>query len=348
MWLETKEYKNKWAIDVNIKNIPDDLNKLKSSISVPDALRVARKKIPDNLHKNKTTVSGEFFWEKKWYAPWEKFWYKAGPELIYLNKCRKLSDEDYTKLFTGFINVRQWYFWDCYLVSTIKSLARTRYFDTLMKTSIEKDGDNSFTLCLPLWNPNWKKIHISKEELNLAQIKWSTWYKILEVWFAKELFLSKNWSLLYPWEMPDITLTKKDMDVVLGKNSFYALSKLLWYSSIKREVIENKRNKQTSIFDKLMEFDPMNLELIIVSSRRRPKEMPYTQKTYEVDNQKMYYHHAYSLYAVEKSGNKIEKVILEDPANAKRKITLSRSGFMSSFYSITTCSPQKWFLQSII
>lgn len=314
---------------------------------VPDALRVTPKIMSQKAPIPTTLVSGEFFWEKTWEAPWEKHIYKTWAEYTYLFLYKKLSFEEYDKLFNGFVNVKQWWFWDCYLISTIKSLARSRYFDTLMMTSIENDKDGSYNIYFPLWNPNWKKIHISKEELKLAKIKWSLWYKILEIWFSKEMLFRSHWSLLYLWDMPDIKLTKESMNCIVWWNSFYALATLLWYENIRRQTIANIPERKDIILKELNKFDPKNLDLIIVSSNRRPKNVPNSQKTYIVDNETMYYHHAYSVYAVEKRWNFIHSVILEDPANNKRKIKLSLFGFMSSFFGITTCSPKEWFLSIV-
>lgn len=338
-----------WNEKIVSEPIKRELKELESSIlqnvNVPDALRVAPRVVPPIKPAPKIEVSGKFLWEEKWAAPWEKFPYRVGVELGYLNMYRKLSNEDYNKLFSGFVDVRQWFFWDCYLVSTIKSLARSRYFDTLMMTSIQKSGDWSYDLYLPLWQPNWKKIHISKEELSLAKIKWSDGYKILEVWFAKEVTLRRNGALLYRWE-PTITLTEESMNHIVGWNSYNALATLLWYSNINRKIISNKSERKDAIFNALKKFNPRNLNLILVSSKRREKWIPSTQKTYTVEGHKMYYHHAYSVYAVEKTGENISAVTLEDPANNKKKITLSLLWFMRAFTQITTCSPKPWFLSN--
>lgn len=331
-------------------NISGDLANLKKSIhqniEVPDAIYVAPRQTSQKQPLT-TIISWEYFWEKKWNAPWEKYLSKAGKELNYLALHKKLSKSDYENLFSGFINVAQWRFWDCYLISTIKSLARSRYFDTLMMTSIEKNKDGSYNLYFPLWNISWQKIHISKEELKLAHINWSDWYKLLEVWFAKHRLLRSNWSFLYLWEIPNIKLTKESMNKIIGWSSYDALAQFLWYNAVKRQIISNTHKKQNSIFNELRKFNPKNLDIIIVSSRRRPKNIPNSKKTYFIEGQKMYYHHAYSLYAIEKKGNQISSVFLEDPTNNKKKIKLSLFWFMSAFYQITTCYPKDEFLSII-
>ena len=330
-------------------NTRKELEYLKSDIvQVSDALRVATPHVlvDENIGK-KTVVAWEFPERKKWYTIGDKFSNNVSSELKYLARYRKLSDEDYRDLFSWFADVRQWYFWDCYLVSTIKSIARSGYFDTLMITSIQKNSDWSFDLYLPLWSNNWKKIHISKDELNLAQIKWSKWYKILEVWFAKEALLRKNWSQLYLWDGPDIKLTKETMNNIIWWTSYFALATLLWHQNIKRLAITNKPEKRSLIINELKKFNPKNLNLMLISSRRRPKHMSNKQKTYSIWKETMYYHHAYSVYAVEKRGNSIESVILEDPSNNKKKIKLSLLWFLSAISQITTCSLKQWFIPQI-
>lgn len=330
-------------------NISVDLDNLKKSIQqnvqVPDALRVAPRVPQQKVNEPITTVSGEFFWEKRWEAPWDKLSFdKTWHELNYLMIYKKLSYKEYYELFGWFVNLKQWNFWDCYLVSSIKSLARANYFDTLMMTSIKKNNDGSFDIYLPLWSPSWNKIHISKEELNLAKINWSLWYKILEVWFAKELLLRKNWLLLHVGDMPDIKLTKESMNSIVWWSSYDALAVLLWYSNVKRQLINNNLKREKVIINELKKFNPKNWDLIVISSNRRPNWIPSTQKTYKVEGRSMYYHHAYSLYAVEKRWSNIESVIIEDPTDNSKKIKLSIFSFMSSFYQMTTCRPLEWFL----
>ena len=150
--------------------------------------------------------------------------------------------------------------------------------------------------------------------------------------------------MLHIWDMPDIKLAKESMNNIIWWNYFNALAVLLWYSNTKKQLITNNPKRRDLIVNELKKFNPKNWDLIIISSRRRPKWIPSSQKTYKMDGQSMYYHHAYSLYAVEKRWNHIESVILEDPANNRKKIKLSLFGFMLSFFQITTCSPMKWFL----
>lgn len=348
---ENWEHKHELRTENINVNIPKDLEELKKSIQqniqIPDALRVDPLPKKEKVSEPKIIASGEFIWEKEWAAPWEKYFSKTWAELNYLMLYKKLSYKDYFELFNRFVDVRQWSLWDCYLVSSIKSLARSRYFDTLMMTSIQKNKDGSFNLYLPLWNPSWKKIHISREELKLAKINWSDWYKILEVWFAKEVLLRKNWLLLYIWDMPDIKLTRDSMNGIIWWNSFNALAILLWPFNVKRQLINNNLKCKNFIINELKKFNPRNWDLIVISSCRRPEWVPSSQKTYKINGRSMYYNHAYSLYAVEKRWDHIESVTLEDPTNNKKKIKLTLLWFMLSFYQMTTCRPIEWFLPLI-
>ena len=149
------------------------------------------------------------------------------------------------------------------------------------------------------------------------------------------------------WEMPDIKLTKEAMNNIIWWNSYFALATLLWHSNIRRLAITNKSERRGLIIRELKKFNPKNLNLMLISSRRRPKNISSQQKTYSVWKETMYYHHAYSVYAVEKRGDSIESVVLEDPTNNTRKIKLSLVWFLSAVSQVTTCSLKKWCLQQI-
>ena len=91
------------------------------------------------------------------------------------------------------------------------------------------------------------------------------------------------------------------MNNIVWWNSYIALGVLLWYSNVKRSLVDNNPEKKEQILYELKKFNPMHWDMIIISSNRRPRWVPSTQKTYEVDGQSMYYHHAYSLDAVKKN-----------------------------------------------
>ena len=326
------------------KDIDDDLKELLKNVQKSDATRVSFRKDPVPKYPKKTVVSSENFWEKEKHAPDELYSLTTLQESTYLTTHRKLSDNDYISLFRGLIDVKQWFFWDCYLVATIKSLARCIYFDTLMKTSIQKNKDWSFNLFLPLWSPDSTKIHISKEELALAQIKWNTGYKILEVWFIKHRILKRNWYLssVSIWKAPDIKLTQDSIQIWVWWVPTQAMSEFLWYNNVERTIIDNNINTKNTILEKLRQFNPKAWNQIFVSMKR-PKNISYKQKTYIAEGQKMYYHHAYSVYAIEKIWNKIESITLENPWNNKKKIKLSWMWFQNSISQMKTTKIKKLF-----
>ena len=125
------------------------------------------------------------------YAPWTHM-FQTTKENLYRSMYGKLSMEDYQELFKWLKDLRQWSLGNCYFVVAIKNLARSKYFDTLMMTSIEKNGDNSFNLYMPLWEPWWVKISITPDDLESTTIRWPLWYKLLEIWFAKYLLFRKG------------------------------------------------------------------------------------------------------------------------------------------------------------
>ena len=127
-------------------------------------------------------------------------------------------------------------------------------------------------------------------------------------------------------------------------NFLYCLVSIIMILNVNRKIIKNIKKSEELILNELKKFNPKNWNVIVISSNRRPNWVPSSQKTYKVDGQHMYYHHAYSLYAVEKKWKNIKSVIMEDPADNNKKIRLSISSFMSSFSTITTCCPLEWFL----
>ena len=78
-------------------------------------------------------------------------------ESEYLKKYQKISYLEYGLMFPSLEEFWQGRLGDCYLISTIQSLARTRYFNTLMMTSIHVSKDWEYSITLPLWEPWWKR-----------------------------------------------------------------------------------------------------------------------------------------------------------------------------------------------
>lgn len=330
-------------------NIHSALNRLQKSITTlqPDATRISTRPTrtyypPESAPR--ITVSSKIVGEKEWYAPDELFNLTIWKESTYLTKHRKLSDKEYNQLFWGFIDVNQWYLWDCYLVSSIKNLARCSYFDTLMKTSIKKNKDWSFDLFMPLWSPYSMKLHISPEELNLAAIKWKTGYKLLELWFIKHIILKRNWytSSLNIWKVPNIKLNKELVNR-FGQwwSAIRAFNDFLWFKNIDTKYLVNNIKTYNIITNKLNQFNPRTWNRIFVSMRR-PKNVSYKQKTFFVWDNKMYYHHLYGIYEIEKHWNRIEYVTLEQP-HTKEKIRLPIELFRKSFDRMQTIKLKKLY-----
>ena len=144
-------------------------------------------------------------------------------ESEYLKKYQKISYLEYGLMFPSLEEFWQGRLGDCYLISTIQSLARTRYFNTLMMTSIHVSKDWEYSITLPLWEPWWKRYNISREELKISAVKWGTGFKLLEVAFAKHL-LHKD---------PGKKLKEEDIKKIEWWIPSEALQTLLWPKSIR-------------------------------------------------------------------------------------------------------------------
>ena len=261
------------------------------------------------------------------YAPWTHI-FQTTKENLYRTMYRKLSTDDYQKLFKWLKNLRQWSLGNCYFVVAIKNLARSKYFDTLMMTSIERNGEDSFNLYMPLWEPGWIRISITKKDLEATTIWWPLWYKILEIWFAKYL-LFKKWIIL----SPDITMIDKLMKKMEVWSSWETMMSLLWPKSFINKCIKNENSNKLQILNWIRNYDPKNLWTISVTSKF--KEWKTDKNYYELWWETIYYGHAYSVCGIEKEWDIIKNVILENPWNNNkkwgRKIKLSVSDFLDSF-----------------
>ena len=284
----------------------------------------------DNYEKN--YISGIPLDEEHNYTPWTHM-KQTVEETFYLSMCRKLSDEDYKDMFKWLKNLEQWNFGNCYFVIALKTLARSKYFDTLIKTSLEKNGDNSFNLYMPLWEPWWNKITVSSEDLKASTIRWPIWYKILEVWFAKYL-LFKEWII----PNADIIMTDGLMNKMRSWSTWNAMMSLLWQENFVNKSIENHTiNRRGKIMKWLNNYDPKNLWTMFVASK--VKEWKTDKNFYEVWGERIYYNHAYSVCGVEKDWNKITNIILDNPWNDENKIWWSKiklgvNDFLNSFYIV--------------
>lgn len=262
------------------------------------------------------------------YAPWTHI-FQTTKEDLYWSMYKKLSMEDYQELFKWLRNLRQWSLGNCYFIVAIKNLARSKYFDTLMMTSVERDGDNSFNLYMPLWEPWWVKISITTEDLEATTIWWPLWYKILEIWFAKYLLFKK-------WIIPDTSIIISDelMKKMEVWSAWETMMSLLWPKSFVNKCIRNETSNRTKILNWLKNYNPKDLSAISITTKF--KEWKSDKNSYDVWWEKVYYGHAYALCCIEKDWDTIKNVILENPWNNENKkwwcrIRLSIDDFFDSF-----------------
>ena len=277
---------------------------------------------------NQNYISGVPLDEELDYAPWTHM-FQTNKERLYRTMYRKLSMMDYQNLFKWLKNLRQWSLGNCYFVVAIKNLARSKYFDTLMMTSVEREGDGSFNLYMPLWEPRWTKISITRRDLEATTIWWPLWYKILEIWFAKYLLFKKRIII-----SPDIVMTDELMKKMGVWSSWETMMSLLWPKSFINKCIKNEACNRIQILNWLKKFDPKNLWTISITSKYKKWESD--QDFYEVWWETMYYGHAYCVCGIEKEWNIIKSVILENPRNNDNKkwgwkIKLSLDDFFNSF-----------------
>ena len=323
--INNKQFIKKILLDLNLKIYNDDKNKF-NKYSNPAASTYVKTKYINNITEKQISreISAWDLYEYMWYAPQ---WIVVSPkETLYFSLYKKLSEQDYADLFHWLKDVKQWSLWDCYLIAAIKTLARVRSFKTLMMTSIEKNNDGSYYLHMPLWEPNWLKIKITPQDINLSKIQWSIWYKILEIWFIKYTIIQHK-----PIYNTEFSLDENLLQNGVWWRAWVALRNLLWPKSFVWKSIPNTQKSKDLLISELKKFDPKNWSVITASSNRRER---WNAKSYETPWWKMYYHHAYSVYTVEKSWDTIKYVTLEDPANNKNKIKLSLLAFLSSISSI--------------
>lgn len=262
------------------------------------------------------------------YAPWTHM-FQTTKENLYRSMYGKLSMEDYQELFKWLKDLRQWSLGNCYFVVAIKNLARSKYFDTLMMTSIEKNGDNSFNLYMPLWEPWWVKISITPDDLESTTIRWPLWYKLLEIWFAKYL-LFRKWIILDT----DAVMTDELMKKMEVWSAWETMMTLLWPKSFINECLKSGTYNRQKILNWLRNYDPK--DLWIMSATSNFKKWKSDKNSYEVWWETVYYGHAYCICGVEKEWDIIKNVILENPWNNGNKewghkIKLTIYDFLKSF-----------------
>lgn len=265
------------------------------------------------------------------HAPWNSFKWDI-KEYLYANTFKKLSKDNYDSMFTWLKDSAQGAVGNCYAIVAIKNIARSRFFDTLMMTSIEKSGNNSYNVYLPFWEPHWEKISINEKDLKKTKIKWSIWYKILEAAFSKYL-LYKKWAI---WDSETI-LTDELLQRTAGWCPWCAMQTLLWPKSYDSKCIKNRKENISKILNSLLMYNPQNLSTI--SAVTITADNKSDENSFIVEWQTLYYNHAYSVCKVGRDWDSVKYVILENPRNSNTKkwwkfIKLTFDWFLNAISSV--------------
>ena len=263
------------------------------------------------------------------YAPWayEKLLPK---EKEYVDKVGySLSIDEYNKLFCNLFRNSQGNIWNCYLISSIRSLARAPYFDTLIRTSIRHNNDNSYTVRLPLWEVKWEDITIYQDELQAASWNGSEWYMLLELAYVKYL----NW---FP---PEHKITREDIEETEAWTSSIAYGVLLWNEWYKvKQYPKNLGLRRGPVIEELKNFNPGMGDTITVSrwlwlgiKAKEDNSVLWTGGI-SIENVKdeMMKFHVYSLVDVKKNEEwDVVGVVLENPHKNHEIFELSLDEFFS-------------------
>ena len=338
-----------------LKDFQETIKDLKLSIKKSDnkfSLNKNKEEVPVSLSVKKTLDNSfpkPLKTEISWYSDEEKMWKAPGSNKkrsnylnLYLNINRKLSNEEYNEMFKWLDVVRQWKLWNCYFISSIKNIARSDFFDVLMKSSIENRWNGSFYIYMPLWEPKWEKISITPKDLEATKIQWAIWYKILEAGFAKYL-LYKNGII----HNTKTILTENLIKKIAKWRAWDSMQTILWPKSYCVKKIVATKENYNRIIEALKNFNPKKLSSISITA----KQMKWKSDrcSYNVNWEVMYYNHAYSLYSIEKEWDRIVSVTLENPWNNKNrkwwwKIKLPLLSFLYSIHSISAWSTTNSFL----
>jgi hypothetical protein len=244
-------------------------------------------------------------------------------EAQYLASHETMSQSEYDRLFSWRNQLQQWQLGDCYLVSWINELARAQHFDTLMRTSIKRRRwDNWvqwYQIKIPLWEPSWRKILLTDSEVKVAKIKGNTWYKLLELAYAKNRRPNNTeWNKykpITPTELKKIKWwwTKEVLETFLWKhnisfNTFWdknrekSLNKIS--SSQKSEITWFLKNYVPNIWNKFV-----SLSSIWWKS---------DTEQYSIGGKTMYHKHSYALTWVNKDSKwNIKTITVLNPWNTK-------------------------------
>ena len=245
-------------------------------------------------------------------------------EELYLSNHEKLSEVEYDRLFSWKERLQQWQLGDCYLVSWIHQLANVQYFDTLMRTSIQrmkwKNWDLWYQIQIPLWEPSWRKILLKDSELNVAKIRGNNWYMLLELAYAKNRRPNnKKWNAYSPITSGELQKiqgwwTHEVLQTFLGKNNvwfndFWTMNNYKQHKTLS----QSSQTAKTEIHNFLKNYSPsiwnrfVSLGSLLWSSDSR---------SYTVWWKTLYRKHAYSLTWVKKDDKwNIKSITVLNPWN---------------------------------
>jgi hypothetical protein len=263
----------------------------------------------------------------------------------YLARHETISWAEYNKLFSGKENLQQWQLGDCYLVSWINELARAQHFDTLMRTSIQRKKRNNWELWyqikIPLWEPSWRKILLKDSEISVAKIKWNTWYKLLELAYAKNKLRKndRNGNRYYPITSSELKRiswwwTKEVLQSFLGKQNIWFND--FWYKNKKEPLSKLSWTQKNEIHNFLKNFNPKIWNKFVSLS-----SLSWSNDTesYIVWWKKIYRKHAYSLTWVKKYKWEVVSIRVLNPRNAqwnwKNYLDFTLNEFYSAFSAMS-------------
>ena len=243
-------------------------------------------------------------------------------EAEHLKKYETLSEAEYKKLFSWKESLQQWQLGDCYLVSWIHELARAQHFDTLMRTSIKEfkqdNWETWYQIKIPLWEPSWRKILLKNSEIKVAKIKGNTWYKLLELAYAKNK-LRKNdkqgntYKPITDTELKKISWwwTKEVLQSFLWKENISFND--FWDPKKERPLAKLTDSQKLQMKGFLKNYVPSIWnKFVSLSSLKWASD----QKSYSVWDKKIYYKHAYSLIWVNKNNKwEIQSIKVLNPWN---------------------------------
>lgn len=178
----------------------------------------------------------------------------------YLERNRTISEEKFKELFWWSwkfwkAEINQWALWLCFAYSWIELLKKTNWFDEMIQTNL-KETENWWEVRLPFCDVNWKRIKVSKNEIDKQIVKvdkeWKEkilninsnsdllWFKIIEIAYMKKSLIdyrnnlrSDIKQLQNEYEKTwDFQLTYDVIDELVGKWDVSWPMKVLYWNSL--------------------------------------------------------------------------------------------------------------------